>query len=54
MDDVEKASKDTATVPPAHCFPLNLQGIPLFPLPLTWFFVLHTESIYLCTQEAGP
>lgn len=26
MDDMEETPKDIATVPPAQCFPLNLQG----------------------------
>lgn len=64
MDDREKAPRDTATVPAAQRFPLNLQGLPLFKLLLAFpslppphlslsFLSFLTQSIYLCAQEAG-
>lgn len=60
MDDREKAPRDTATVPAAQRFPLNLQGLPLFklllafpslppPPPLSLFpFFFNTEYLSLC------
>lgn len=43
MDDMGKAPKDIATAPPppAHCFSLNLWGLPLFQFSLVFLATLE-------------
>lgn len=47
MDDVEKAPKDTATVPPAHCFLSKSPGNPIVPATTDVCLFVYTLSVFI-------